>query len=125
MRTGADGVSNHPEPETFLPLPHLPLHILLALATEAPLHGWAVIKRIKEMTEGRTAPSSGSLYLAMVRLEERGLLEQVDTPADESDQRRRYYRLSGLGRRVLEQESQRLAGLVDVARAANMIGTDG
>ena len=50
--------------------------IALALATEAPLHGWAIIKRIKEMTEGRTAPSSGSLYLAMVRLEERGLLEQ-------------------------------------------------
>ena len=122
---GVTDVSNHAEPESFLPLPHLPLHILLALATEAPLHGWAVIKRIKEMTEGRTAPSSGSLYLAMVRLEERGLLEQVDTPVEESDQRRRYYRLSGFGRSVLELESRRLAGLVEVARAANMLAADG
>ncbi|MCI0434287.1 MAG: PadR family transcriptional regulator, partial [Gemmatimonadetes bacterium] len=62
-----------------------------------------------------TNPSSGSLYLAMVRLEERGLLEEAPAPRDETDARRRYYRLTTFGRRVLEQESARLAGLVQEA----------
>ena len=108
------------EPETFLPLPHLPFLILLALASKDTAHGWAIIKSIDQMTEGRTAPSSGSLYLAMGRLEERGLLDQVDPPSSEGDQRgdqrRRYYRLTPLGNRVLKAESQRLADLVDIAR---------
>ena len=108
--------------DDYLPLPHLPLHILLALASDGPLHGWAVIKRIDEMTGGRTCPSTGSLYLAMGRLEERGLLAEAPAPTDEADARRKYYRLAPLGRRVLEAESRRLAGLVDVARAADVLG---
>ena len=110
-----------PSPDDFLPLPHLPLHILLALAGDT-MHGWAVIKRIEEMTSGATCPSSGSLYLAMGRLEERGLLEEVASPVEDADARRRYYRLTPLGRRVLEAESQRLAGLVEIARAADVLG---
>lgn len=111
-------------PDDFLPLPHLPLHILLALADGDARHGWAVIKRIDEMTGGRTRPSTGSLYLAMGRLEERGLLVEVDPPTDDVDARRKYYRLTPLGSRVLEAESRRLATLVDVARASRVIGPD-
>ena len=103
-------------PESFLPLPHLPLHILLGLAAGQPAHGWAIIKRIGEMTEGRTSPSSGSLYLAMVRLGESGLIEQVEAPAAETDARRRFYTLTSLGRRVLRAETERLSSLVDLAR---------
>ena len=110
------------DPESFLPLPHLPFHVLLALASSDTAHGWAIIKRIGQITEGRAAPSSGSLYLAMGRLEERGLLDQVDPPSSEGDQRRRYYRLTPLGSRVLEAESQRLAGLVDIAREHRVLG---
>lgn len=116
-------MSPNPDPEEFLPLPHLPLHILLALA-DRTMHGWAVIKRIDEMTEGDTCPSTGSLYLAMGRLAERGLLEEVDAPSDDADARRKYYRLTPLGERVLEAESQRLASLVQVARASRVIGPD-
>jgi len=110
-----------PEAESFLPLPHLPLHIMLALAEEETAHGYAIIKRIGEMTRGVTSPSSGSLYLAMVRLEERGLLEGVEGEEPEADGRRKYYRLTRLGRRVLEAESRRLAGLVGRARAADVL----
>ena len=109
------------EPESFLPLPHLPFHILLAVAEGGRAHGYAVIQRIREITGGKITPSSGSLYLAMVRLEERGLLRDVPPPTDETDARRRYYELSPLGRRVLEAESRRLAGLVALAEAAEVI----
>ena len=114
---------NH-HPESFLPLPDLPLHILLALAEEEPLHGWGIIKRVDELTGGRKSPSSGSLYLALARLAERHLLEEVAGPPDNEDARRRYYRLTPFGRRVLEAESRRLAGLVAVARAAEVLADE-
>ena len=112
------------DPYEFLPLPHLPFHILLALGEEDVLHGWGVIRRIEEITQGKTCPSTGSLYLAMGRLQKRGLLAQVDAPAGDSDPRRKYYRLTSLGRRVVEAESQRLAGLVEVARSSNLLGSE-
>ncbi|HSR43125.1 MAG TPA: helix-turn-helix transcriptional regulator [Longimicrobiales bacterium] len=109
------------DPTDHLPLPDLTLHVLLALA-EGPLHGWAVVKRIEGLTQGRKSPSSGSLYLAIVRLEDRGLLEEVPQPegVDSDDERRRYHRLTPLGHRVLAAEIRRLSGLVEVARGAGV-----
>jgi DNA-binding PadR family transcriptional regulator len=111
-----------PDPAPFLPLPHLSYHVLLALAAE-DLHGWAIIKRINEIAGERAAPSSGSLYLAMVRLEDRGLLQETEAPAGETseDTRRRYYRLTPLGRAVLRAETQRLAELVEIARRSRVL----
>jgi DNA-binding PadR family transcriptional regulator len=106
----------------LLPLPHLTYLVLLALARGAA-HGWAVIKRIEEITSGATQPSSGSLYLAMVRLEERGLLEEVAAPSDDVDARRRYYGLTRFGRYVLEAESVRLSDLVREAARSGAMGT--
>lgn len=114
----------NPEPETFLPLPHLPFQILLALA-EAPRHGWGIIERIRELSQGRDNPSSGSLYLAMARLEERGLIAEAEPPEDEAAGRRRYFRLTSLGRRVLTAETERLANLVEAARRASEPGKSG
>lgn len=114
-------MSVSPDPQDFLPLPHLPFHVLLALAGDEVLHGWGVIKRIEEMTGGATCPSTGSLYLAMGRLAERGLLDEVPAPADDEDPRRKYYRVTPFGRRVLAAESERLAALLDVARAADVL----
>ena len=101
----------------LLPLPHLSTLVLLALA-EGDAHGWAVIRRIRDITDGETSPSSGSLYIAMLRLEERGLIEETESPAEEGDvdARRRYYRMTTFGRRVLEAESRRLERLVSEAR---------
>lgn len=108
-------MATEPSVESFLPLPELPHHILLALAPGESLHGWGIIKRINDLSRGRSDPSSGSVYLAIGRLEERGLVGRVDPPAD-VDGRRRYYRLLPLGARVLAAESERLAHLVEAAR---------
>jgi DNA-binding PadR family transcriptional regulator len=110
------------EARTLLPLPHLTYLVLLALAQGAA-HGWAIIKRIREITAGESSPSSGSLYLAMVRLEERGLLEERPAPARGEDERRRYYGLTEFGRRVLEAESARLAALVATASRWGVLDT--
>lgn len=99
------------DPAGFLPMPHLALHVLLALS-EAPLHGWGIVRRIEERTSGVWSPSAGSLYLAMTRLEAQGLIEDADPPEPDVDERRRYYRLTALGQRVLAQELQRLSSLL-------------
>lgn len=99
------------EPESFLPLPHLALHVLLALAEEAR-HGWGIVRRIEERTAGVWSPSAGSLYLSMTRLEEQGLIEDAEAPAEDVDERRRYYRLTTLGGRVLAAERARLAAVL-------------
>ena len=107
------------DPQAFLPLPTLSYYVLLALG-EGDAHGWAVIKRIRELTEGTANPSSGSLYLAMVRLEDDGLIAQSATP-DGDDERRRYYRLTALGRDVARAESRRLDRLVRRAGALDLL----
>jgi DNA-binding PadR family transcriptional regulator len=114
-REEAVGPARNPDPEGFLPLPNLPFSILVTLAEE-PRHGWAIIRRMEELDGIRAVPSSGSLYLAIARLEERGLIEETRIADD--DERRRVYRLTSLGRRVLKLESARLAELVGVARRA-------
>lgn len=106
-------------PQRFLPLPALSYYVLLALG-EGAAHGWAVIKRIRDLTEGTANPSSGSLYLAMVRLEDEGLIAESPTPAGD-DERRRYHRLTPLGRDVARAESRRLEQLVRRARALDLL----
>jgi DNA-binding PadR family transcriptional regulator len=109
-------------PQRFLPLPSLSYYVLLALG-EGAAHGWAVIKRIRELTEGAANPSSGSLYLAMARLEDDGLIAESAAPAGEAadDERRRYYRLTPVGRDVARAESARLDRLVRRARALDLL----
>lgn len=106
--------STNPDPEAFLPLPNLPYLIMLSIA-EQPRHGWAIIKRIEELSGPRAAPSSGSLYLAIARLEERGLIEESPERNEPVDHRRTY-RLTSLGRRVVRLETARLAELVGLAK---------
>ena len=106
-------------PGDMLPLPYLAHMVLLALA-EGDAHGWALIKRIRTLTEDRANPSSGSLYLAIARLQSSGLLEATAAPDDDSDSRRRYYHLLPFGRQVLLAETARLAGLVARVRDLNL-----
>jgi DNA-binding PadR family transcriptional regulator len=112
-RTEAVRPTNNPDPADFLPLPNLPYLVMLSIA-ERPRHGWAIVKRIEELSEPRAAPSSGSLYLAIARLEERGLIEEAP-PLEESVDQRRTYRLTPLGKRVVRLETARLAELVGLA----------
>ncbi|HEY9228667.1 MAG TPA: helix-turn-helix transcriptional regulator, partial [Gemmatimonadaceae bacterium] len=98
------------------PLPPLSFYILLALH-DGPAHGWGIIKRIRDITEGQSDPSTGSLYLAMIRLEGAGLIAEGKRPAGESeDARRRYYKLTPAGRTAAQAEATRLERLVTQAR---------
>lgn len=109
-------------PESFLPLTSVEFEILLALA-DAPLHGYGILKEVEGRTGGRTTLHPGTLYRALDRLSGSGLLEEApDTDeAEEADDRRRYYRLTSLGRRVARAEALRLESQVGAARARNLL----
>ncbi|HXT14947.1 MAG TPA: PadR family transcriptional regulator [Gemmatimonadaceae bacterium] len=102
------------------PLATLSYYVLLALA-ERPAHGWAIIKRIRELTDDASNPSSGSLYLAMARLEDDDLIVKTTAPPNE-DERRGYYKLTAAGRQAAREESQRLSRLVRHARSLDLLG---
>jgi len=84
---------------------------LLALS-DGNRHGWAIVQRIEELTDGTWSPSAGSLYLSMAGLEKKGLIVDVPAPMSDTDPRRRYYGWSPLGRRVLDLELARLPSIV-------------
>lgn len=107
-----------------LPLTPAVFHILLALADQ-DRHGYAIILDIAERTDQALRLGTGTLYTAIARLLEQRLIEESDErPAeDEDDERRRYYRLTPLGREVANAEARRLAALVRMARARGITGT--
>lgn len=111
-----------PPPADFLPLTNLAFNILVALGNE-DRHGYAIIKEIEERSEGVLTVRSGTLYTALQRLQEAGLVaESGERPApDRDDKRRRYYRISDLGRVVVALEASRLNTLIDAARDKHLI----
>lgn len=108
-------------PHAFVPLADLPFQILLALG-EGESHGYAIGKEIEERTSGRLNPTTGSLYQALRRLREDGLIHPADPPEAEEngDSRRRYFQLTPFGRRVMALEVERLEGLILVARERSL-----
>jgi DNA-binding PadR family transcriptional regulator len=110
-------------PDAFLPLTPLSYHILLALADQAR-HGYGIIKEIEAGTGGATSPSTGALYLALQRMGAEGLVAEAPAPRSDPDDdpRRKYYRLTPLGRRVAVAESRRLADLVALAAEKRLMG---
>src|SRR5262245_1899705 len=92
-------------------------HILLALASDER-HGYAILQEVKELTDGDLELEPGTLYRALHRLLKDGwIAESARRPAaDVDDERRRYYRLTPVGRRVATAEADRLLRLVTVAR---------
>jgi DNA-binding PadR family transcriptional regulator len=105
------------DPRRFLPLTPQQFHILLSL-TDGHLHGYGIIRDIAERTGGTIRLGTGTLYTALARLEALALVDESDrrAPAAEDDERRRYYRLTPLGRTVLQAEAERLDALVRQAR---------
>jgi DNA-binding PadR family transcriptional regulator len=108
------------DPQRFLPLSPHQFHILLAL-TDRDRHGYGLIQDIEHRTDGALRLGTGTLYTAIGRLVELGLiadagrpaLSDADRPAQKAgDERRRYYRLLPLGRAVLRAETARLEALV-------------
>ena len=104
------------KPEDFLPLTPAEFQVLLALA-EGERHGYAIMQDVKAQTNGQLTIGPGTLYTLLDRLLTSGIIEESPRrPELNEDQRRRYYRLGRLGRRVLEAEAQRLEALVRAAR---------
>ena len=105
--------------DRFLPLTPVVFEIALALAA-GERHGYEIMQDVERRTDGRIVLHPGTLYRALGRLLEQGLLEELDErpAADRDDERRRYYRLSPLGRAVARAEVERLAGQVAAARRA-------
>jgi DNA-binding PadR family transcriptional regulator len=99
----------------FLPLSPATLHILLALAGE-DLHGYGIMQEVARQSEGRYKVGPGTLYDNLQRMVDQGLVQEVARRASNDDPRRRYYRLSSLGRSVLSNEIARLEGVVRDAR---------
>jgi DNA-binding PadR family transcriptional regulator len=99
-----------------LPLTPLSFQILVALA-DGTKHGYGIIKDIEEASGAPLKSSTGTLYLAIQRLEQEGLLEEC-----EGDSRRRFYRLTDEGREVAAAEARRLASLLGVARSRKLVG---
>ena len=99
----------------FLPLSPATLHILLALAGE-DLHGYGIMQEVWRQSEGRYKLGPGTLYDNLQRLTGQGMVQEVGRRAGDEDPRRRYYRLTSLGRGVLSAEITRLEGVVRDAK---------
>jgi DNA-binding PadR family transcriptional regulator len=111
------------DPATFIPLKQSTYQVLLALADGQSLHGYAIMQAVGEMTEGRETILPGTLYAALARMVDDGLVEEREGTADPSGgPARRYYRRTSFGRAVARAESERLRALLAIARAQNIFG---
>src|SRR5215218_7190362 len=108
-------------PDEYLPLTPAMLDIVVALADDE-LHGYAIMQEVRRRTGGRKRLAPGTLYRSLRQMHERGLVsESEERPeADLDDGRRRYYRLTDLGRKVAVAEIERLEGLVRAARSKGL-----
>ena len=107
---------------------HLPLtvpvyQILLSLVSD-DFHGYAIIQDIAARTSGEVSLTASTLYAAIRRLREADLIEELtDRPDDDSDPRRRYYRITGIGREVVQAEAERLERQVMMARDKRLLAS--
>jgi DNA-binding PadR family transcriptional regulator len=105
-------------PHELLPLTPPVFHILLALADEER-HGYGIMQDVASQTGDALQLGPGTLYGCLKRMLAAGLVEESDERPDPAldDERRRYYRMTLLGKRVVRAEAQRLAGAVMAANA--------
>lgn len=106
----------------LLPLTPVVLHILLALS-DGPLHGYAIAQQVESLTHDHVRMGPGTLYGSLQRMIDDALVEPAAAKA--SEHRRRNYKLTALGRRVLALELQRLEAVVSLARARQLLRRPG
>jgi DNA-binding PadR family transcriptional regulator len=111
-----------PSPEDSLPLHKDVFHILVAVS-DRDRHGYAILQDIAARTGGRIRLRPSSLYSAIHRMLEDGLIEELEERPDpsEDDERRRYYRITPFGRKVAIAEANRLERLLADARATGLL----
>jgi len=110
------------DPQSFLPLTPAVFYILLALTGEER-HGYSIMQEVARSTSDRVHLGPGTLYGTIKRMLADELIEESQERPDPEldDERRRYYKLTQLGRRVAEAEAARLAHLVRVSRQKRLI----
>jgi DNA-binding PadR family transcriptional regulator len=115
--------TRQPDPTSLLPLPVSEFQILLAL-TDEERHGYGIKREVADRTAGDVQLGPGTLYGSIKRMVASGLIEESDERPDPDmdDERRRYYRITPLGKRVAVAEARRMERLVGIARAKRLIG---
>ena len=110
------------QPADFLPLTPAVFHILIALA-DGEAHGYAIMQSVTARSAGSVRLGAGTLYGAINRLLQDALIEESEERPDPEmdDARRRYYRLTDLGGRVLAAETKRMSDLVRAARTTQAV----
>src|SRR3982750_1821559 len=110
--------ASRPSPDDFLPLKPDAFYVLLVLL-HGERHGYAIMRDAAERSDGRVALQAGALYRLLRRMLEDGLVAESNRrPAsDADDERRRYYRVTALGRQAIAAEAERMAALAAPARA--------
>ena len=110
------------DPTNFLPLKPAAFHILLSLA-DCSRHGYGIMLEVQERTKGSVKLGPGTLYGAIKRLLADELIVEEEEKFDRTldDERRRYYSLTQLGRRVITLDAERLANLVEMAQAKQLL----
>ena len=111
------------KPDGLLPLTPAVFHILLALA-DGEKHGYSIMQEVMMISHGQVKMGPGTLYGSIKRMLEAGLIEEVDERPDPAldDERRRYYKLTDFGQRVVTAEARRLAALMDTIRGKRLLG---
>ena len=111
-----------PDLQSQLPLTPVVLHILLALADEPQgKHGYAIAREVEEVTDGQVRMGAGTLYGSIQRMLDAALIEERRSRATPERERRRYYRITAFGRRVLGLELTRLSEVVAIARRKQLL----
>jgi DNA-binding PadR family transcriptional regulator len=112
-------VSRTSTPTDFLPLKADAFYVLLVLL-HGERHGYAIMREAAERSAGAVELQAGALYRLLRRMLEDGLVveSQRRPAADADDERRRYYRVTALGKRVIAADAERMASLAAAARAA-------
>ena len=108
---------------TMLPLTPAVFHILLSLA-EDTRHGYGVIVDVRERTDGEIRLGTGTLYTAIKRLLDQGLVEETAASAGGDSRRQSAYRTTDLGRALLSAETERLRSMVEMAGTVLPSGSD-
>jgi DNA-binding PadR family transcriptional regulator len=108
MQMGSDDAKG------FLPLPSSSFHVLLVLSEEER-HGYAIMREVERISDGAVRMGPGTLYGTIKRLLDAGMIEETGERPDPDldDERRRYYRITGLGERVVTAEVRRLSTMIE------------
>jgi DNA-binding PadR family transcriptional regulator len=108
------------EVRQLIPLTPAVFFVLFSLA-DGEKHGYAIMQGTAKLSEGKFRMGPGTLYTTLQRLLDLGLIEEARGPGSEHDSRRRYYRLTGSGKSLLETELERMDSVVRLARRRKLV----